>query len=57
MFPLLDSFSLNDTKLHKINELFIFAFNEIPNLFNSIHQYTMQLITIVEFTHTEFIIV
>ena len=34
-FLLFDSSPLNDTKLHKINKLFVFALDEIPNLFNS----------------------
>ena len=52
---LLNNFSLNNTKLHEANKLFIFALNEVSNLLDSIQQYTTQLITIIESMHTELI--
>ena len=55
-FLLLDNFSPNGTKLHKTNKLFIFALDEVLNLFNSMQQYTTQLTTMAEFTHAELII-
>ena len=54
-FSLLDSFSLNDTKLRKVNKLLVSALNEILNLFNSMQQYMARLTTIIEFTHAELI--
>ena len=52
-----NNFLLNGIQLHKTNKLLVFALNEITNLFNSIQQYTMWLVMMIEFIHIELIIV
>ena len=54
-FLLFNNFLLDDTKLHEANKLFISALDEVPSLLDSVRQYTTQLVTITEFTHTELI--
>ena len=54
-FLLLDSSSLNGTKLRETNKLFVFALDEVSSLFDLVWQYTMQLIIMAKFMHVELI--
>ena len=54
-FLLFNNFSPDGTELREANKLFIFALDEVSGLLDSVWWYTTQLVTIVEFTHTELI--